>query len=116
MKETLIRSTLRERIEKDIINRKEQMRNMSYADKEQMRNIAFAERDKRMQLINQLDYEKGIEWFNRGVSLEEIPENYKTNKYFRNNGKIRKLINYQKNQVQSASAILQYYISVEVKF
>ena len=82
MKETLIRSTLRERIEKDIINRKEQMRNMSYADKEQMRNIAFAGRDKRMQLINQLDYEKGIEWFNRGVSLEEIPENYKTNKYF----------------------------------
>ena len=29
-----------------------------------------------------LSYETGIEWFNRGVLLEEIPENYKNNEYF----------------------------------
>ena len=29
-------------------------------------------------------YETGIEWFNKGVELDEIPENYKNNEYFMN--------------------------------
>ena len=57
----------------------------SFAD-EKLRNhpnfVAGFNYGKRIQYVNQLSYETGIEWFNRGIELDEIPENYKANEYF----------------------------------
>lgn len=51
-------------------------------DKDYRSYVAGFERTKRLLKIQNDLYLLGIEYFNMGISLEEIPDNYKNNEYF----------------------------------